>query len=344
MLKLIALCCFVVAVTHGRSVENQLDKLDAEGALENIFEDLKEVQNEFDELKRGEDDEKDENDVDVKIGLISDIKPDPGEKDEPPYKRAYQNNAAKFWVPDSTGLLEIPYKFVGGVYTSNEKNAIQDSISSMNSHLTGCHNNAWVPAEARHDEQVVIEFGKRGGCWSYVGKVAHLFPASFPNKVQPISIDNRCFAKGIIQHEMLHAMGFHHEQSRPDRDQFVNINFENIIERFKSNFNKATSVVPNYANLSTYDYDSVMHYGARDFSNNGQAVIVPLKSGVSIGQRRGLSPKDVKELRNLFKCSDTATTTTAPVTTSEAPVTTSEAPVTTSEAPVTTTEAPVTTT
>jgi len=150
--------------------------------------------------------------------------------------------------------------------------------------------------------------------------------------------------KGIIQHEMLHAMGFHHEQSRPDRDQFVTINLENIRSDFISNFDIAKSVVPNYAALSAYDYGSVMHYGAFDFTSNGKVVIVPKQSGVSIGQRDGLSTEDVKELRNLFKCSNTATTTQAPVTTTQAPATTTQAPVTTTQAPVTTTQAPVTTT
>ena len=59
-------------------------------------------------------------------------------------------------------------------------------------------------------------------CWSYIGR---LYWFKGP---QSLSLGARCNNKGIIMHELMHAIGFWHEQSRPDRDEYVEIIWENI--------------------------------------------------------------------------------------------------------------------
>lgn len=53
----------------------------------------------------------------------------------------------------------------------------------------------------------------------------------------------------------------------------------------------------------TYDYDSIMHYGPFDFAKNRNfPTIIPHQKGAKIGQRRGLSERDVIKINLLYDC------------------------------------------
>ncbi|KAK4315563.1 hypothetical protein Pmani_013254 [Petrolisthes manimaculis] len=70
---------------------------------------------------------------------------------------------------------------------------------------------------------------------------------------------------GIVVHEVGHAIGFVHEQSRPDRDNYIKIISRNVIRNRLSNFNKYSNAVINNMDVP-YDYSSVMHYGPKGYT------------------------------------------------------------------------------
>lgn len=118
---------------------------------------------------------------------------------------------------------------------------------------------------------------------------------------QPLSLNWRvCFEKGIIIHELLHALGYIHMHNRPDRDKYVKILWKNIAPMWFSEFDKVNP--SNFNHLGTaYDYQSIMHYGATAFTKNGGVTILT-KNGESIGQRFGLSKGDIRRINNKYNC------------------------------------------
>lgn len=110
-------------------------------------------------------------------------------------------------------------------------------------------------------------------------------------------IDVTGCAGGNLVHELLHAAGFYHEQSRGDRDQYVSIVWDQISPEMRGNFEMRDA---RGQDIGAYDYGSIMHYGSTAFSRTGQATIVPRQANVRIGQREGFSTLDRAAIESLY--------------------------------------------
>lgn len=107
-----------------------------------------------------------------------------------------------------------------------------------------------------------------------------------------------------VIHEVLHALGYLHEQSRPDRGHFVEIVDDNIQPGAEHNFRvyKPASVHM----FGRYDCASIMHYGAKAFGKINAAgkkettikILDPVKCK-AIGLHT-LSPSDIAGINSLY--------------------------------------------
>ncbi|NWU26806.1 MEP1B protein, partial [Dyaphorophyia castanea] len=144
-------------------------------------------------------------------------------------------------------------------------------------------------------EKNYISVFKGSGCWSSVGNMQM--------GLQQLSIGANCDRIGTIQHEFLHALGFWHEQSRSDRDDYVTIVWNRILSGKEHNFNKYDDKTSDFLNVP-YDYNSVMHYSKTAFKNGTEPTIltnIPDFMDV-IGQRMDFSEYDLQKLNRLYNC------------------------------------------
>ncbi|XP_036420178.1 high choriolytic enzyme 1-like [Colossoma macropomum] len=188
-----------------------------------------------------------------------------------------------FWKKSSTGLVQVPFT-LSSDFSFFDWYVIASAMMTF-------HSKTCIRFVSRTTETDYLSIENRDGCYSPVGRTGGL---------QVVSLSrNGCVYHGIAQHELNHALGFYHEQTRSDRDSYVRINWANISPAMQYNFNKE-----NTNNLNTpYDYSSVMHYGKTAFSINGRDTITPIPdASVQIGQRVDLSAIDILRINTLYKC------------------------------------------
>jgi len=193
---------------------------------------------------------------------------------------------------------KVPYVIESSIGSAG-RSAIAQAIAEY-------HKYTCIRFSQRTNQRNYISFFNGGGCFSPVGMTA--------NSYNRVSLGSGCWSKGTVEHEVGHSLGLFHEQSRPDRDQFVKINFGNIQSGMGYNFN----IQRNIDSLGTpYDLKSMMHYSSTAFATRGRTIttIDPSKQSLIDTYNRitGFSAIDIKQL-NLMYCGGSPATQSPPLT------------------------------
>ena len=129
-------------------------------------------------------------------------------------------------------------------------------------------------------------------CYSYLGRVGGY---------QPIFLAEECRGPQII-HEILHALGFIHEQSRMDRDKYIEIDWEAIQPGYELQFTIAPPTFMFAIEGSPFDYKSIMLYDSRAFAKDPEVPVMQSTTEKKIEPtQEGLSQIDIERINNIYK-------------------------------------------
>jgi hypothetical protein len=180
----------------------------------------------------------------------------------------------------------IPYEFASDLYTMDE---VRRSIEYINK-------NTSVRLKKRENEKAYLYF-KNGlnNCYSYLG---------YQGKKQDISLSRSCKQPHIL-HEIMHALGFFHEQNRSIRDEFLEVNWKNIDEKYHLNFKK----IHPKAMLDPkedFDFESILLYPPYAFALvHGEHTMIKVNGELYEGNRTGtLSEGDLSRIKKVYGTSE----------------------------------------
>ncbi|GFO21264.1 metalloendopeptidase [Plakobranchus ocellatus] len=147
----------------------------------------------------------------------------------------------------------------------------------------------------RRSEPDFLTIKDEGSCHSTIGHATSSSPV--------LSVSPSCARLGAIKHQLMHVLGFSHEQDRPDRDAYLDLDYTNM--------DRSSDILMHdfdqLHDLSLpYDFESIMHLGPYTGAKNPRLPVMTPKpeyaAGVKLGQAHALSPTDVLRVQRLYGC------------------------------------------
>mmetsp|Transcript_27353 Transcript_27353/g.43806 ORF Transcript_27353/g.43806 Transcript_27353/m.43806 type:complete len:643 (+) Transcript_27353:3-1931(+) len=159
---------------------------------------------------------------------------------------------------------------------------------------SGMSTSQWWQQACQRAPAIFVQSDPAQGCYSYVGMVESM-------RSQRLQLQMPgCSSLGTALHEIGHALGMAHEQSRPDRDQYIEVHWGNIQNGMQNQF----EIAPNAHIKFNYDPLSIMHYDRFAFAVDPSKPTLDyreLGSHNDLGQRVGLSSYDVAQVVDMYK-------------------------------------------
>uniref|UniRef100_A0A914H2Y4 Metalloendopeptidase n=1 Tax=Globodera rostochiensis TaxID=31243 RepID=A0A914H2Y4_GLORO len=198
--------------------------------------------------------------------------------------------------PDEKWSIEQPIEFVlDNSFGASEQWTIRAALRQMQSktcirfvEVTTSPSGAYM--------KYINNYGANTCGLSYVGIVL---------PVNTIKLNFACpNMLGVTMHETMHALGLDHEHQRPDRDDFINILWDNIEPQHTEMF--TPTLATKYTSYGIhYDFSSLMHYSYRATARQYwlktmTAKVNPEVNDEKMGIRDALAQSDVNVLNRMY--------------------------------------------
>ncbi|XP_046633963.1 hatching enzyme 1.2-like isoform X2 [Daphnia pulicaria] len=208
--------------------------------------------------------------------------------------RQANGNEAYLWP---NGI--VPYQ-ISSLYSFESRAKILDGIAEFEKYT--CLQ--FVPQTTETDYIFFTEHLISGTCWAGKWEEQQLEIGRLGG-VQYVSLIVAKDCLQYVMHEIMHGIGFWHEQQREDRDQYVNVFYENLnADVHEVSYGIRSTATGLAKNLNTpYDYNSITHYHKEAFQIDKSKPTMAATDGCSLfGNQKQLSKIDALRINQLYNC------------------------------------------